>query len=50
VAAGTRAAAARVRPPALEDSEAEQAEYGVESGIDYPRPMLDIEARCEEMQ
>ena len=29
-------------------SEAEQAEYGVELGIDYPRPMLDIKARCEE--
>ena len=29
---------------------AEQAEYGAELGIDYPRPMLDIEARCEEMR
>ena len=31
-------------------SENEQVEYGVELGIDCPRPMLDIEARCEEMQ
>jgi len=30
------------------DSE-EQAEYGVELGVDYPRPMLDIEARLDEL-
>ena len=27
----------------------EQADYGVELGIDYPRPMLDIEARYDEL-
>jgi len=31
-------------------SEDEQAEYGVEPGIDYPRPMLDLEERYEELR
>ena len=31
-------------------SEDEQAQYGVELGIDYPRPMLDIEARYDELR
>ncbi|SNZ15258.1 deoxyribodipyrimidine photo-lyase (single-stranded DNA-specific) [Natronoarchaeum philippinense] len=30
-------------------SEDEQATYGVELGVDYPRPMLDVEARYEEL-
>jgi deoxyribodipyrimidine photo-lyase len=29
--------------------EAEQAEYGVELGIDYPRPMIDFENRYAEL-
>ncbi|SDJ86424.1 deoxyribodipyrimidine photo-lyase (single-stranded DNA-specific) [Halovenus aranensis] len=35
------------RPWRLSDSE--QAEYGVALGVDYPRPMLDIEARYDEL-
>jgi len=31
-------------------SEDEQAQYGVELGIDYPEPMLDIEARYDELR
>jgi deoxyribodipyrimidine photo-lyase len=31
-------------------SDAEQATYGVELGIDYPRPMIDIEARYSELE
>ena len=31
-------------------SEDEQAQYGVELGIDYPRPMLDVEARYDELR
>jgi deoxyribodipyrimidine photo-lyase len=31
-------------------SEDEQAEYGVEPGIDYPRPMLDLEERYREFR
>jgi len=31
-------------------SEAEQADYGVELGTDYPRPMLDVEARYSELR
>ena len=31
-------------------SEGEQAQYGVELGIDYPEPMLDIEARYDELR
>jgi len=30
-------------------SEREQAEHGVELGVDYPRPMIDIERRYEEL-
>ncbi|MFB6281994.1 MAG: DASH family cryptochrome [Haloferacaceae archaeon] len=30
-------------------SDREQAEHGVELGADYPRPMLDVEARYEEL-
>ena len=36
------------RPWRMSDSE--QAEYGVELGIDYPEPMLDIEARYAELE
>jgi deoxyribodipyrimidine photo-lyase len=28
----------------------EQADFGVELGIDYPQPMLDIEARYRELE
>ncbi len=35
------------RPWRLDD--AEQAEYGVELGIDYPRPMIDFEQRYTEL-
>ncbi|MEF8808361.1 DASH family cryptochrome [Natronomonas sp.] len=31
-------------------SEEEQADYGVQLGIDYPEPMLDLEARYEELR
>jgi deoxyribodipyrimidine photo-lyase len=31
-------------------SDREQTEYGVELGVDYPRPMLDIEARYRELR
>jgi deoxyribodipyrimidine photo-lyase len=31
-------------------SEAEQAEYGVQLGLDYPAPMLDVEARYDAMR
>ncbi|MFB6156342.1 MAG: DASH family cryptochrome [Haloferacaceae archaeon] len=30
-------------------SDREQAEYGVELGVDYPRPMIDVEARYSEL-
>ncbi|RZV06324.1 deoxyribodipyrimidine photo-lyase (single-stranded DNA-specific) [Natrinema hispanicum] len=35
------------RPWRLSDEQ--QATYGVELGVDYPRPMIDIEARYEEL-
>ncbi|MFC6875058.1 DASH family cryptochrome [Halobellus marinus] len=31
-------------------SDQEQAEYGVELGTDYPRPMIDVEARYSELR
>jgi deoxyribodipyrimidine photo-lyase len=31
-------------------SEEEQTEHGLELGVDYPRPMIDIEARYSELQ
>jgi deoxyribodipyrimidine photo-lyase len=27
----------------------EQARYGVDLGVDYPRPMIDVEARYAEL-
>jgi len=35
------------RPWRLSDEQ--QAEYGVELGVDYPRPMIDIESRYQEL-
>jgi deoxyribodipyrimidine photo-lyase len=31
-------------------SDREQADYGVELGVDYPRPMIDVEARYSELR
>jgi deoxyribodipyrimidine photo-lyase len=28
----------------------EQADYGVELGVDYPRPMIDLEASYEKLR